>query len=246
MPLVTAALELRTALNGLTFTPPVHHIYNPLEYAWEPHQQYLQRYGAGKKRVLFLGMNPGPFGMAQTGVPFGEIAAVRDWMHISAPVGHPPHEHPKRIIEGFHCKRSEVSGRRLWGWVQRQYGTAEAFFAECFVLNYCPLIFLEESGRNRTPDKVPQQEMAPVEAACMRHLQAVIAETDPMWLVGVGAFAEAKFIAAMRGSTQRKITKISHPSPANPAANKDWEGTINKQLTAAGVHLMPPVPPSLR
>ena len=36
------------------------------------------------KRVVFLGMNPGPFGMAQVGVPFGEVAAVRDWLRIDA------------------------------------------------------------------------------------------------------------------------------------------------------------------
>ena len=235
MKLISAAEELRTALRGLKFTPPVHHVYNPLEYAWESHETYLKRYGQGTKRVVFLGMNPGPFGMAQTGVPFGEIPAVRDWMGISAPVGHPANEHPKRIIEGFACKRSEVSGRRLWGWVQKQFGTPETFFSECFVLNYCPLIFLEDSGRNRTPDKVPQSEMAPVESACLTHLKKVIEILDPTWLVGVGAFAETKFQTAMAGNSARKITKISHPSPANPAANKDWEGTVKRQLTEAGV-----------
>ncbi len=235
MSLISAAQELRSALSGLTFAPPVHHVYNPLEYAWTPHQAYLQRYGQGRKRVVFLGMNPGPFGMAQTGVPFGEIPAVRDWMGISEQVSHPPNEHPKRIIEGFACKRSEVSGRRLWGWVQKQFGTPETFFSECFVLNYCPLIFLEDSGRNRTPDKVPNSEMAPVETACLHHLQQVIALLDPEWLVGVGAFAETKFRAAVSPNSARKITKISHPSPANPAANKDWEGAIKGQLSAAGV-----------
>jgi single-strand selective monofunctional uracil DNA glycosylase len=235
MSLIAAAKQLRTDLSGLKFSPPVHHVYNPLEYAWEPHQQYLTRYGKGPKRVLFLGMNPGPFGMAQTGVPFGEIPAVRDWMGISAAVSHPPNEHPKRIIEGFACKRSEVSGRRLWGWAQKQFVTADTFFDECFVLNYCPLIFLEDSGRNRTPDKVPNSEMAPVETACLTHLRSVIDLLNPAWLVGVGAFAETKLQAAAGTNPARKITKISHPSPANPAANKDWEGAIKRQLTEAGV-----------
>ena len=235
MSLLTAAKELSAALHGLTFSDPVAYVYNPLEYAWKAHQAYVERFGNGRKRVLFLGMNPGPFGMAQTGVPFGEIPAVRDWMGICEPVAAPAREHPKRRIQGFACTRSEVSGRRLWGWVQKQFGTPEAFFAECYVVNFCPLIFLEESGRNRTPDKVPAREMAPVEAACLAHLRRVIDLLEPAWLVGVGAFAEAKFRAMVRPDEPRQITKISHPSPANPAANKDWEGLVRGQLAAAGV-----------
>lgn len=80
------AAELVQALNGLRFGPPVSHVYNPLIYAAGPHRQYLQLYGARPKEVVLVGMNPGPWGMAQTGVPFGEISAVRDWMGIEAPV----------------------------------------------------------------------------------------------------------------------------------------------------------------
>lgn len=235
MSLLAAAATLRDALHGLRFSPPVAYVYNPLEYAWKPHQAYIEKYGAGPKRVLFLGMNPGPFGMAQTGVPFGEIPAVRDWMGITAPVSAPAQEHPKRRITGFACTRSEVSGRRLWGWVQQRFGTPEAFFAECYVVNFCPLIFLEDTGRNRTPDKVPAREMAPVETACLAHLRQVVDLLDPAWLVGVGAFAEAKFHALVPANEPRQIAKISHPSPANPAANKDWTGLVNAQLQAAGV-----------
>ena len=46
--------------------------------------------------MIFLGMHPGPWGMAQIGVPFGEIPAVRDWMGISTTVDKPPVEHRRR------------------------------------------------------------------------------------------------------------------------------------------------------
>ena len=235
MSLLTAARDLRDSLHGLTFAAPVAYVYNPLEYAWEAHREFVEKYGSGKKRVLFLGMNPGPFGMAQTGVPFGEIPAVRDWMGINQPVSKPSTEHPKRPIQGFACTRSEVSGRRLWGFMHRQFGTPEKFFSECYVVNYCPLIFLEDTGRNRTPDKVPAVEMAPVDKACLQHLRSVIEILDPAWLVGVGAFAEEKFRAVVKPGEPRQITKISHPSPANPAANKDWDGLVRRQLMEAGV-----------
>ena len=84
--LLGAARELSRSLAKLEFPAPVAHVYDPHQYAWAPYEAYVTRYGATPKRVVLLGMNPGPFGMMQTGVPFGEIAAVRDWMGIRAPV----------------------------------------------------------------------------------------------------------------------------------------------------------------
>jgi single-strand selective monofunctional uracil DNA glycosylase len=108
--LVRIARRLCKQVEALEFAPPVAFVYNPLRYARAPHEAYLERYGGGHKQVVLLGMNPGPFGMAQTGVPFGEIAAVRDWMGIDEPVKRPPRVHPKRPVLGFDCPRSEVSG----------------------------------------------------------------------------------------------------------------------------------------
>jgi single-strand selective monofunctional uracil DNA glycosylase len=207
-----------------------------LDYTWQAHRQYLERFGMGGKRVVFLGMNPGPFGMAQTGVPFGEVAAVRDWMGIQAPVGKPEPEHPKRLIEGFECKRSEVSGRRLWGLFAERYENAGDFFKDHFVLNYCPLVWMSASGANLTPDKLPAAEMAPVEQACQQHLQEVISLLKPSFLIGVGGFAEERLrrAAGACGSPAR-IGRILHPSPASPAANRGWAEAAGRQLADLGV-----------
>ena len=173
--------------------------------------------------MVFLGMNPGPFGMTQTGVPFGEVAAVRDWMGIEAAIGKPAREHPKRLVEGFQCQRSEVSGRRLWGLFAERFGTADAFFKEHFVLNYCPLVWMSETGANLTPDKLSTTEMAPVEAACQKHLSQVISLLDPSWLIGVGAFAEERLRRAAEScGSKAAIGRVLHPSPASPAANRGW------------------------
>ncbi len=234
--LISAAQTLRQALHTLRFAPPVEYVYQPLDYAWAPHEVYLRRFGSSKKRVVFVGMNPGPFGMTQTGVPFGEIAAVRDWMGINAPVGKPDREHPKRRVVGFDCPNSEVSGRRLWGLFAQRFGTAETFFKDHFVANYCPLVFLEDSGRNRTPDKLPVVETMAMESACDAHLRAVITALQPEWVIGVGAFAEARALRAkevMNGTF--KLGRVLHPSPASPAANRDWSGAATKQLVKLGV-----------
>jgi len=232
-PLVLAADELRKSLRGLRFPEPVHTTYNPLEYAWERHCDYLKKFGVGEKLVLFLGMNPGPYGMAQTGVPFGEIPHVRDWMGISGAVERPDPEHKKRPVTGFECERSEVSGRRLWGLFKEEFGTAEKFFASRFVANFCPLVWMKDTGANLTPDKLPRECMVPVEEACLAHLRLVIEILDPSYLIGVGAFAEKQLAAASDGS--RQLGKILHPSPASPAANRDFAGTAAKQLRELGL-----------
>ena len=234
--LIDAAKELRTALKPLRFAPPVDYVYQPLDYAWAPHEAYLTRYGAGRKRVVFVGMNPGPFGMTQTGVPFGEISAVRDWMKICEPVGKPEREHPKRPVVGFDCPQSEVSGRRLWGHFAARFGTPEAFFREHFVANYCPLVFIETGGKNFTPDKLPIAEAAALNEPCDTHLRAVITALQPEWVIGVGVYAEtcaARAVEALGGGF--KFGRVLHPSPASPAANRDWAGAATKQLEKLGV-----------
>jgi len=231
--LIAAADTLSAACDALHFAAPISHVYNPLSYARGAHAEYLRRFAQGRKRVIFLGMNPGPFGMVQTGVPFGEIAAVRDWMGIHGGVVKPAHETPKRPIEGFDCARSEVSGRRLWGLFAQRFGSAEAFFAEHFVANYCPLAFFEEA-RNATPDKLPAGEQAPLLAACDAHLRTMAEILEPEWLIGVGAWAETRARAALAGLPV-KFGRVLHPSPASPAANRGWAEAASKQLREQGV-----------
>lgn len=221
-------------LAPLRFGPPVTHVYNPLEYAREPYERYLERYGEGPKEVLLLGMNPGPFGMAQTGVPFGEVNAVRDWLRIEGRVGKPPVEHPKRPILGFDCHRSEVSGARIWGWAKKEFGTPERFFARFFVFNYCPLVFMEASGRNLTPDKLPRAERDPLFASCDEALRRFVDLWKPRWVIGVGAFAEGRAKAAL-GDLDLSIARILHPSPASPLANNGWAENVNRSFRELGI-----------
>lgn len=233
--MINASRALTERLRPLKFSK-VSHVYLPSDYARVPHEKYLRRFGKGRKRVLMLGMNPGPYGMAQTGVPFGEVAMVRDWMGITGKVEKPVPEHPKRVVSGFDCQRSEVSGRRLWGLFSEKYPDADDFFADHFVVNYCPLVWMGESGANITPNKLPAEEMKPVETACEEHLDQVIAAMKPEYLIGVGTYAEGKLKqAAERIGCQAKLGRLLHPSPASPAANRGWAEAASKQLHALGI-----------
>lgn len=233
--LIDAARKLSARVDRLKFAAPVSHVYNPLTYAWGPHEEYLTRFGSGQKQVVFLGMNPGPFGMVQTGIPFGEIAAVRDWLGITAPVARPKSAHPKRPVQGYECTRSEVSGRRLWKLFADKFGSPDHFFAGHFVTNYCPLAFLSDSGSNLTPDKLPKAERLELTSACDEHLRRVLEILEPEWLVGVGAFARDRGEEAVAGGRIR-VGQILHPSPASPKANRtDWTKTAAAELVAQGI-----------
>ena len=231
-PLVTISRDLCEQVEQIDF-PSVPYLYNPLVYARAPHEAYLERWGSKSPReVLMIGMNPGPFGMAQTGVPFGDVAMVRDFVGITGPVGKPPHEHPARPIAGFDCHRSEVSGTRFWGWARDRFGTAERFFDRVFVANWCPLVFMDESGRNRTPDRLPAAEREPLFRACDEALARIAATLRPSLVIGVGGFAEKRAREAL-GPTVT-IGCMLHPSPASPAANRDWAGVAERQLEELG------------
>jgi len=234
--LIAASRRLAKDAETLRFAAPVAHVYNPLVYARAPHEDYLRRYAQVPCEVLLVGMNPGPWGMAQTGVPFGEVSVVRDWLGVRGAVRAPAHGHPRRPVLGFDCRRSEISGARLWGWARDVFETPRRFFQRFFVTNYCPLAFLEASGRNRTPDKLPAAERAPLFRACDAALRAAVECLRPRLVVGVGGFAEARARAALT-DLGVCIVRILHPSPASPLANRDWTGSVTRQLRAAGVAL---------
>jgi single-strand selective monofunctional uracil DNA glycosylase len=226
--------ELVRELAHLRFGPPVSHVYNPLEYAREPHREYLRRFGKRPRPIVLVGMNPGPWGMAQTGVPFGEVNAVRDWMGIAAAVGTPARLHPKRPVSGFACTRREVSGQRLWGWAQKNFGTADVFFKRFFVANYCPLMFIGENGGNLTPDKLKTAEARPLFAACDRALRRTVEYLMAEHVVGVGRFAADRAKCALDGLSA-KVGGITHPSPANPKANRGWEALVAQEFRDLGI-----------
>ena len=230
--------RLADATAGLAFAPPVAHVYHPLAYAWDAHAAYVDAYAGLGAQVLLVGMNPGPHGMCQTGVPFGDVGMVRDWLGIRAQIRAPEAQHPKRPVLGFEATRGEVSGRRLWGWASARYGDPRRFFGAFFVWNYCPLAFLEAGGRNRTPDKLPAAERAALFGPCDAALRGVAAALGVARVLGVGNFAAQRARIALDGIGV-ELGVAPHPSPASPLANRDWPGAFERALARNGVVLPP-------
>ena len=212
------------------------YIYNPLDYARTMHEAYLGKYVKEGAEILFLGMNPGPFGMMQTGVPFGEINAVRNYLKLDLPVGKPEREHPSRPVLGMKTTRSEGSGKRLWGLVSLLWPDPEDFFKDHCVFNYCPLGFLDagKTAKNFTPDHLPKEERAALEKVCDSYLKDIIDIIDPRALIGIGKYAQSK-LEAVNDDPKRIVSSIIHPSPGNPQANVDWNGKTQAKMRELGL-----------
>lgn len=238
--ILRAEKQMSDSLENLSFSSPVTHVYNPHVYAWDLHEWYVKTYGDSRREILLVGMNPGPWGMAQTGVPFGQVDTVKDWLKMPADIAQlirsPDKVHEKRPIDGLDCKRSEVSGRRLWKeFAEEKYKTPESFFSSSeqgfFVHQYCPLMFLESTGRNRTPVQIRASERKPLLEICDQALLQVIQAVQPKIIGGIGAFAadRCKIVVEQAGIDAR-VGKLLHPSPASPAANKGWVEKFSAQL----------------
>jgi len=243
MALSAMTMETAAPLLALRF-PSVACVYHPIDYAWDVHRQYLERYGQGHCEVLMVGMNPGPYGMVQTGVPFGEVEAVRSWMRLRGTIRSPQRVHPKRPVLGFACGRTEVSGRRMWRWAAHRFVTPERFFRRFFVHNYCPVAFVADSGVNVTPDKLPVDERAKLFEICDRLLLRTVLAMRPRWVLGVGVFAEDRVRRVIEAAPTNiksqlpsglQFGRIPHPSPASPAANRGWELLVDEAMDRMGL-----------
>ena len=191
--------------------------YNVLSYAGCNHEEYLRIAVRGEGRVVMLGMNPGPYGMTQTGVPFGAVSFVRSYLGITGDVGKPVNESSLCPVRGMAVSRDEASGRAVWTMASR-YGSRDEFFSKCVVLNYCPLVFFDGRGRNLTPDKLPRGIRERIEARCSQALADIFDTLRPSSVIALGRYAEAK--ARMTGIS---VHYFPHPSPLNPSSGRFWK-----------------------
>jgi single-strand selective monofunctional uracil DNA glycosylase len=234
--LISISSALSRELSLVSFAQPVEYVYDPTDYARQPLHRYLEKYGQAPKHAVFVGMNPGPWGMVQTGIPFGEVNLVKEWLDIEGSVGEPARIHPNRPVDGFSCGRSEVSGTRLWGWARERFGSAKEFFRYFLVLNYCPLAFFDQSGKNITPDKLSRHDRDALFPLCDHALGQSIRILDPEFVIGVGRFSYGRAAQALEGMGVT-VGKVTHPSPANPAANRGWAALVERELAEIGIEL---------
>lgn len=229
--------ELCEKLSRVSLPGKIQYVYNPLEYAFDSHLNFVRRFCTGEKFILFVGMNPGPFGMSQNGVPFGECAIVKEWLQIEGEVFKPVLEHPKRRVVGLECSRSEVTGGRFWQLFRTLCHTPEHFFRTSYVHNLCPFAFLTDSGKNVTPPQLTSSVLDQINNLCNATLVEVVRLLKCKYVICIGKYALAQAQKALSADEFNGTTLecLMHPSPINPAANKGWADIAIKQLTEIGI-----------
>ena len=238
-PLIHSAASLRDDVGPigrrLVSEGSVDVCYNPLNYAWDAHEAYLRRMGGGGARTVILGMNPGPHGMGQMGIPFAATSVVRDLLGITGiPVNQPEVVDPRRPVVGLEYPREEVSGTRLWGLLAEYYGDAGAIASSVFLVNHCPLmLFSGPRAANITPDKVAGPTAQVLLERCDQHLCEVVSALNADRVIGVGKFAESRARSALVDEAV-EVVGCWHPSPASPLANRnggaDWRANVRAVL----------------
>ena len=206
-------------------------IYNPLEYAWAPHEEWIRRFAGNGAQPLLVGMNPG-HGMGDTGVPFGCPEQVRDFLKIrDLEVHHPSPAHPKRVVHGLKCPKPEVSGRRIWSFLATHYDSPEAVSEDIYIVNHCPLWMFNQAGQNITPDKLTGAAARQLKKICDQHLRTVVSEMGITRVIGVGRYAQRQ---AAELFDDIEVDWVPHPSPASPFANRnggaDWRAAFATAL----------------
>ena len=210
-------------------------VYNPLMYAWEIHEEFIRVAGNSGAKTILLGMNPGPHGMGQMGIPFAATSVVRDLLGISGiDVRQPSRPHPKRPVNGLTHPKEEVSGTRLWGLLQERYGGARNIFQRVFIVNHCPLMILDgPRGTNVTPNNISGPLVTNLLERCDQHLREVVIALDAEEVIGIGKYAEKRARMALEGTGVR-VKTCWHPSPASPLANRnggsDWRENVRSAL----------------
>ncbi|KAJ2944781.1 hypothetical protein O0L34_g1671 [Tuta absoluta] len=216
--------ELNISLDHLILPSTVKCVYNPTIYARRTFEMYIKKYCNTKKSVMYFGMNPGPWGMSQTGVPFGEIGSVRDWLGIEGPVDKPPHEIPARPVKGFDCTRTEVSGKRFWGLFKDICRTPEKFFETSFIYNYMPVQWMKSNGCNLTPGDFKTSEMEELFNICDPVFIKVLELYEVRTVVAIGKFCETRAQKATQkylSGSSIEVLYLPHPSP-RAVNNNNW------------------------
>ena len=174
--------------------------------------------------------------MVQTGIPFGEINTVKNYLKISGEIKSPATENPVLLVKGYAATRSEVSGKRLWGMISETFPRAEDFFANNLIFNYCPLFFSTISAGKRTnltPDKINKTDRDALYSICDDFIITAARLLTPQFIIGIGGFAQQRLTKIFSGQSYQ-IESILHPSPLNAQANKDFNGLARKKLYELG------------
>lgn len=132
------------------------HVWNPGRYGASWHRRFRRMVPLESNPVILFGLNPGPYGMAQTGIPFTDVKRLRERLprlaaslEIHGPVEVPGLAPPS--LRPFLTRSFESSAVRIYRFLDLAWGSAEEGWRKVGVANPCSLLFMDAAGKNRTP-----------------------------------------------------------------------------------------------
>lgn len=150
-------------------------------------------------------------------------------MGLRGQVDKPPLLHPKRPIEGLESTREEPSGKRLWTLFQKlSNGSLDIFFEQCFVHNFCPLVFFNKNGNNITPNELKAPYKQQIRDECLRITEEILKLIQPEIIVAIGLYVYDTLRKSEYCKTKR-LLRLAHPSPRS-LYNNDWPEKAEKFL----------------
>ena len=132
-------------------------VWNPGSYGAPWHRVFREIYPLRERPILMFGLNPGPYGMGQTGIPFTDVRRLRQCLPKMALTLRERGREPRvpglapRSLRRFFTREFESSAVRVYRFLELGWGSAEKGWRSVGVANSCPLLFLDPEGRNQTP-----------------------------------------------------------------------------------------------
>jgi single-strand selective monofunctional uracil DNA glycosylase len=223
-------------------------VLNPGRYGERWHARFRRAYPMSPRPLLVFGLNPGPYGMAQTGVPFTDLKRLESalpglWKDLVAsgePVTRPglaPPSLARHLTRTF-----ESSSVRVYRFLERAYGRPELALREVVFVNPCPLLFIDpETGANRTPADLPRALRARKAAELVHAFEELrratvleaVAELEPRGAILLGRDVAAAVGEALRAALgARSVVEWEHPARAVP---ETWSRGLADELRKRGL-----------
>jgi len=207
-------------------------VWNPALYALDIYQEYLTKFPPEPGAILALGLNPGPYGMAQTGIPFTDCRTASGALGMEMTIpGKAPDDLISRLKKANGKWRGtyERSSLGMYRFLILAWGDIKTAYRNWFVGNPCPLLFLDPERWNVTPADPRLRRMKEVGELRQRAVIGFSEILNPRGIVCFGKdVAKAVGEVAIRQVGPDRVVFYEHPARAVP---EKWAAGLLQELT---------------
>ena len=205
-------------------------VWNPQLYGLPLYRRFATEHlPTSRGAIVALGLNPGKYGMSQTGIPFTDVTrAARVGIAIEPPGLAPASLRP--FLKSYRVERSSASVYNLldalWG------GPAEGW-RRLWAVAPCGLLFLEPDGTNVTPADARLARRDDVRELRLRVIRESVEAARPRGVLLLGQDV-ARVAADALGDVETLV--VDHPVARGPGRRGPawWAGVVAQAVRARG------------